>query len=60
MKVRFFLFKLFLKGAIKFAPHKEVAHTLKERLVCLEREREMQACVRPRKEFYYEDDSMEQ
>tara|TARA_Y100001963_G_scaffold156179_1_gene249117 strand:- start:2433 stop:2708 length:276 start_codon:yes stop_codon:yes gene_type:complete len=50
--VKFFLFKFFLKLAVKLAPSKEVANSLSQRLFCLERQMELDKCVRPRTETY--------
>ena len=46
--MKFFFFKIFLKFTARLAPYREVSHSLEQRLYCLEREREMQKCVRPR------------
>ena len=58
--MKFFLFKLFLKAAIRYAPNEEVANFLKQRMICAERQKQMDDCVRPRTEFTYEDENMEQ
>ena len=46
--MRFILFKIFLKIAAYLSPDKGVSHNLKQRLICYERQREMDACQRPK------------
>ena len=58
--MKFFLFKLFLRVAIRCAPNVEIANSLKQRMICIERQKQMDDCIRPRTEFTYEDDNMEQ
>ena len=58
--MKFFLFKVLLRVAIRFAPNKEVARFLRQRIICAQREKEMNDCIRPRTNVTYEDDNMEQ
>ncbi len=46
--MKFLVFKILLKITCWFTPNKEVIHSFKQRLYCLEREQEMQACIRPK------------
>ena len=51
-RIKFLLFKTALKVTLWFSPEDWIKKNIKNSLICLERQREMDACNRPRTETH--------